>query len=272
MTRIKGNQVVAGMHIVAPSFDFDDEGSSNAFGPVGDRNSNDGGRVAYVPNFYYVHSLSDDTKLGIGINAPFGLATKYENDWSGKYQAIESEIVTINVNPSIAWKATPALSLGFGINIQYIEATLNNKIDFQSICGNVSPLVPCAGSSNDAHAQLEADDVSFGYNFGALYDLSDKTRIGFSYRAEIQHDLEGDADFRVPSAVSGDPVVGAGLSAAFADTSLDAAADLPASASISIHHQMDKKRAVIADITWVGWSSVPELVVEFDNPLIASKN
>jgi len=36
MTRIKGNQVVVGGHLIAPSFDFDDEGSTRANGtPVG---------------------------------------------------------------------------------------------------------------------------------------------------------------------------------------------------------------------------------------------
>lgn len=270
MTRIKGNQMVAGMHIIAPSFDFDNEGSTTGLGaPINGRSTNDGGRVAYVPNFYYVHSLDADTKLGIGINAPFGLATKYDNDWTGKYQAVESEIVTVNVNPAIAWKATPALSLGFGIDIQYIEATLNNKIDFTTLCAAASGgATTCGGvpgsNTNDGHAQLEADDVSFGYNLGLLYDISEKTRIGFSYRAEVKHDLEGDADFRVPSSVTSTiPVLGA----VFADTNIDSSADLPASASFSIHHQMDRKRAVMADVTWVGWSSIPDLTIEFDNPL-----
>lgn len=250
MTRIKGNQVVVGGHLIAPSFDFDDEGSTRANGtPVGGDGSNDGGRFAIVPNFYYVHSLGNEVKVGVGINAPFGLATKYDNDWSGKYQAVESEIVTVNVNPSIAWKVSPDLSLGFGISIQYIEATLNNKIDFALV-----------GGAPDGHAQLEADDVSYGFNFGALYNISEDTRIGLSYRSEIKHDLEGDADFRnIPAPVA--PVL--------ADTHLDSQPDMPAMASLSVHHQWNSNVAVMADATWVGWSSVPELIIMFDNPIKA---
>lgn len=269
MTRIKGNQMVAGMHIIAPSFDFKDEGSTTGLGaPIAADGTNNGGRVGYVPNFYYVHSLSDELKLGLGINAPFGLATKYGNDWMGKYQAIESEIVTVNINPSIAWKATQDLSLGFGISIQYIEATLNNKIDFTTVCFSASMGgTTCGGvpgsSTNDGFAHLEADDISYGFNFGALYNLSEQTRIGFAYRSEIKHDLEGDADFTVPAAVSGTiPALGV----AFADTKLSSQPDLPASASLSIHHQADKNLAIMADATWVGWSSVQELLITFDNP------
>lgn len=238
MTRIKGNQLVVGGHLIFPSFDFKDDGSTRVFGtPVGGDSSNDGGRVAFVPNLYYVHSLSDSLKLGLGVNAPYGLATKYNDDWAGRYQAIESEMITVNINPSIAWQTTPALSLGFGINVQYIEATLNNRVD----------LGPAEG-----FAHLEADDVSAGYNLGALYQLSKDTRVGISYRSEIKHKLKGDVDFDAP--------------VPFPDSHITAKADLPASASISIHHQYNTKVAIMADASWVGWSSVPELTISYDAP------
>ncbi|MDF1829074.1 OmpP1/FadL family transporter [Cycloclasticus pugetii] len=252
MTRIKGNQMVLGMHFIAPSFDFDDDGSTNSAGASNFADgSEDGGRFAYVPNFYYVHSLDNDVKVGVGINSPFGLATKYGADWIGKYQAIESEIVTVNINPSVAWKATTNLSLGFGISIQYIEATLNNKVDFSVL-----------GAIPDGFSHLEADDISYGFNLGALYNITNKTRIGLSYRSEIKHDFKGDADFRnITSALNLDLVL--------ADTHLDVQPDLPASASLSIHHQWNDSIDIMADATWVGWSSVPALVIMFDNPLKA---
>ncbi len=274
MTRIKGNQMVMGMHIIVPNFDFDDEGTFEALvgAPVSGDGSENGGRVGYVPNFYYVHSLSDDLKVGIGINAPFGLATKYGDDWIGKYQAIESEIVTININPAFAWKATSDLSLGFGLNIQYIEATLNSKIDFTAICASASAgFTTCGGvpgsSTNDGFSHIEGDDWSLGFNLGLLYNINENTRIGFAYRSEVRHKLKGDVDFTVPAAVSGNPFVGAPLSAAFADTNLESQPDLPASASLSIHHQMDSRLAIMADVTWTGWSSVQDLTIIFDNPL-----
>lgn len=255
MTRIKDNQMVVGGHLIAPSFDFNDEGSTNAAGTTGFADgSEDGGRFAIVPNFYYVHSLNDDVKVGVGINAPFGLATKYGDDWVGKYQAVESEIITVNVNPSVAWKVTPDLSLGFGISIQYIEATLNNKIDLGLL---VEP---------DGLSHLEADDISYGFNLGALYQTSPNTRIGISYRSEIKHDLKGDADFTIPSTTA---AKSSAVAASLADTHIDSQPDMPASASLSIHHQWNDRVAVMADATWVGWSSVPELVIMFDNPLKA---
>jgi long-chain fatty acid transport protein len=118
------------------------------------------------------------------------------------------------------------------------------------------------GPVSDGFSHLEADDISYGFNLGALYNVSNDTRIGISYRSEIKHDFKGDADFRnITPALS--------LNLVLADTHIDVQPDMPASASLSIHHQWNDNVAVMADATWVGWSSVPELIIMFDNPLKA---
>jgi len=272
MTRIQDHQLVTGLHIILPSFNFKNSGSSvlSSFGgaAIEGVNTYDAGRTAYIPNFYFIHSLANDIKLGLGINSPFGMSTKYDDDWVGRYQSIESEILTININPSIAWKFSPNLAIGVGINTQYIKATFNNKIDFTAICASVSlGATTCAalpGSAiNDGFSQLEADDWSLGYNVGFLYDLTPHTRLGLSYRSEIHHQLKGTADFTIPiTVISTIPI----LSIVFDDTQLISQPDMPANVSLSIDHQIDSHLTLMADATWTGWSSVPELKIQFTNP------
>ena len=267
MTRIKGHQVVAGLHIITPSFTFNDDSSRTGLGaPIQGDGKEDGGRVAFVLNFYYIHSMNERLKLGLGINSPMGMATKYSDQWVGKYQAVESEIITVNVNPSIAWKATNNISVGFGINIQYIEATLNNAVDFTTICYGLTATTCGAlpgSNTNDGFAHIEGDDISFGFNLGLLYQFSNKSRLGLSYRSEIRHELEGRVDFNTPASVT---TAIPSLDLVFSDSHLTSQPDLPASASISIYHQWDQRLALMADMSWVGWSSVPNLTIEFDNP------
>ena len=50
--------------------------------------------------------------LGIGVGAPFGLKTEWDSSWMGRFHAIESEVKTININPSIAWKVNEMFSVG----------------------------------------------------------------------------------------------------------------------------------------------------------------
>ena len=66
--------------------------------PVTGTATGDAGDAAFVPAVYGLWSLSQDLKLGLGINAPFGLTTDYSAGWVGRYHATESELKTININ------------------------------------------------------------------------------------------------------------------------------------------------------------------------------
>ena len=50
---------------------------------------------------------------GMGVNVPFGLKTEYDNNWVGRFQGISSEVKTININPSIAWKVNQMFSVAY---------------------------------------------------------------------------------------------------------------------------------------------------------------
>jgi len=53
----------------------------------------------------------------------------------------------------------------------------------------------------------------------------------------------------------------------FTDTKVGADVDLPATASVSAFHQVNGEWAIMADYTWTGWSSIPELRFDFANAL-----
>lgn len=56
------------------------------------------------------------------------MGTEYDNGWMGRYTSTKSELKSININPSIAFRANKRLSIGLGMNIQYLEATLEKDI------------------------------------------------------------------------------------------------------------------------------------------------
>jgi long-subunit fatty acid transport protein len=120
-----------------------------------------------VPNAYFAIHLAPDVHLGVGVNAPFGLKTEYDPDWKGRTQAIESEIKTININPSIAWKASESLSLGAGLSLQYAEATLSHFVNGAGI------------------ATVHGDDYGWGFNLGLLWQPSAATRVGLAFRYSV---------------------------------------------------------------------------------------
>ena len=258
MMRLGDDQLLVAGNFISPKASFSNNGSTLADGATPISGSNDdGGRNALVPNLFWVMSINRKMKFGLGVNAPFGLETEYDDTWVGRYHAVRSDLKTLNINPSIAYQVNDALSIGGGLNVMLADVTFTNAVDFGSLLG-----MPQAA---DGFAHLNAtnygglSDFAYGFNLGLLYNVSDNTRIGLAYRSKVTIDVSGSADFKVPAAAA--PVLSSG---AFKSSAINASVDLPASASLSLAHEMNKL-TLLADITWTGWSSFDELRIKYSN-------
>src|SRR5215468_20148 len=75
--------------------------------------STDIGRDGFVPSSYMTCQLSDRFYAGLGLNAPFGLLTKPDTSTrAGSPTAIASKPFSIDINPPLAYKLTPELTVG----------------------------------------------------------------------------------------------------------------------------------------------------------------
>ncbi len=250
MTRIP-TQFVAAANIIVPNFTFKNEGSTHTTGAALIGNyGGDAGVAKLVPNLYYVKKI-DRLAVGIGINAPFGLATKYDNRWVGRYHAIESDLTNININPSIAYRVNEKFSIGGGLNIGYVKAKLTNAVDFGTI-------IVVAPQNADGFAKLEGDAWGAGWNLGLLYEFTKQTRVGAAYRSKIRYTLEGTAKFsNVPGALAALPN--------FKNDDIRAHLTTPDSLSVSFFHSFNPKWSIMGDVTWTNWSTFDELRIRFDN-------
>ncbi len=267
MTQLPGRQVVGAIHAISPQANFNNAGTTT-LAPLQTRlgsNGGDAGGLAFVPNMYLSWQLTPRVFVGAGVNVPFGLKTDYSPEWMGRFHGITSEVRTINVNPSIAFKVSDALSLGFGINYQRVEATLTNAVNYSAAAfgaGGAPLLTAIGGAGVEGIGKVEGDDSSWGYNLGAMINLSQATRLGLSYRSAIKHKLEGTTVF------SGRP---AALAAGIPDGLVTADVKLPDSASVSLFHKANAKWDILADASWTGWSSIKALnIVRTNGVLLAS--
>ena len=271
MTRLS-RQVVAGAHWLSTSASFDGTATDPAGTPVSGGNGGNAGENGIVPNLYFAAPMGSGLFFGVGINAPFGLSTEYDDDWKGRYQAIESDLKSININPSLAYKVNNQLSVGAGFNMQYIDVKLTQSIDQGSLCvptqqqlqaagfPGADPAI-CAGltpQGSDAFAKLEADNWAGGYNVGLLYEPLPSTRVGLSYRSKIQQSVTGKARFR-------DTIPQFSNFNIFVRTDLSADVDLPQTASLSVYHDLSSRWSVMGDVTWTGWDNFDELRINYDS-------
>jgi long-chain fatty acid transport protein len=264
MTMLEGQQASTGLHVIKTSFEFSNQGSTHALQPItgegltGDNGGN-AGTWNFVPNLYYVNHLSQDWAIGLGINVPFGLTTDWDEGWVGRYYAVKSAIMTLNINPSVAYQVNDKLSVGAGINAMYMQGEFSQAVDF----GTIFNLLGGDPQRDDGKVTLDADDWGYGYNLGLLYRFNDATRVGLSYRSQVDQDLSGDADFNYGAKVAA--MIAAGKPTWFQDGGAGASVTLPDSASLSVYHQATTKLALMADASWTGWSDLPELRITFDS-------
>jgi long-chain fatty acid transport protein len=262
MTYLPDNQVVLAGHAIRSSAKFNNSGSHSSSGKAtqgGD--GGDAGDWGFVPNIYFSKALNENVRFGIGINAPFALKSDYDEGWVGRYQAQKSEINSININPSIAYKASDKISLGLGFSAMHMDAELANAVDFGTICA-AAPLGGCGiGATfqqNDGFARVQGDSWGYGWNAGAIFQIADATRLSLAYRSSVHQKLKGNADFNnVPAAFALSPA----LTAGFANGSVSAELTTPDSASTSIFHQINHQWDVMADLTWTHWSNFKDLTV-----------
>lgn len=234
LTRHDGIQAAAVVSYISPSAKTNDAASV-----LGGEASQEAGESAIVPAFYGLWSISPDLKLGLGINTPYGLRTEYSQTWAGRFHAVESELLTINVNPAVAYRINQWLSIGAGIQAQYMDVTLSNIID-----GDFNP----GNGIQEALAELEGDDWHYGYNFGVMIDFSPSTRLGLGYRSRISHTAEGTLS----------------VNGAFVDN-VTADFTSPDSATVGIYHEINANWAVMAEAGWTGWTVFDEIRVRFQN-------
>lgn len=214
--------------------------------PITGNNRADAGGWFVVPAFHIAYPFSDCLSFGLGVTSPYGLTTSYPSSTITRYLATFSNLTTINIGPSVAYQVMEGLSLGAGVDAQYADATLKNK-------------VPSGGGARDAELKIEGDDWSFGWNIGALYCAPFGTRFGLHYRSRIHHKLEGDAVFRdLPAFLGvGGAVNGEGT----------AKLTIPDTVNFSVVHDFNDCWALLANVIYTHWDLVDVINVNYSGAI-----
>ena len=222
MTRINGKELMLTGGALYSTVKFDRDADT----PIDGGNGSDAGGPAPIFGQFYVHSLTDRLKLGANIISITGAVLDYDDDWTGRYLNTEVTLLTITLNPTLAYRVTDWLSIGGGPQIMY--ATLEMKLR--------AP--PPNGSGK---VKIDGDDVEFGYDLGALIEISDRTRLGIIYQSEMTPEFSGDIDFSGPAAP--------------ADAGTDTEITLAQFIRASIYHELNEQWALLGTVGWEDWSA-----------------
>lgn len=237
LTELPGTQVEIGTTAVLPSRDFTSISGETT----------DNADTAYFPStFYLTHQFNNNFSAGLGVYNPFGLGTIWDSDWPGRFIATKSRITTFNINPSVAYRVSPRISIGAGLDILLLDAKLKNKIDLSTY-----------GPFGEIGQQFAGDGEGVGFNVGLLVKLTDDLSFGASYRSEIEVDIDGRARFDIP-------VTAAPLASFFPNTNGQTSITLPQQVTAGLAYHISPAWVVEAGLRWEGWSSFQQLKITLD--------
>ncbi len=244
LNKLSGTQIEVGTTLLFPSRNF----RSSANGATASTEDS----LYYPSTFYVSHAFNDKISAGLGIFNPFGLGTEWNGNWEGRYLATKSTIETYNFNPVVSYRVTPALSFAAGLDVIYLDASLENKV-------NLSQL-----GLFDANQKFKGDGTGFGYNLGLAYDAGHGISAGVSYRSEVEVEINGNVNFGIPAAPA--PFDGI-LTANMPNTSAKTKITLPRQLLAGVAYQATDRLTLESGFRWEDWGSYKELKVEFDKPI-----
>ncbi|MAY60122.1 MAG: long-chain fatty acid transporter [Pseudoalteromonas sp.] len=239
MTLFKEKQLSVAAMAVIPDVSLEGTGTNNGI-PASALNDDSIAPSAIIPAGYFTMPVNDKVSVGFGAFSNFGLATEFNDDYVAGQIAGETEIVTVNMNASVAYKVSEQFSFGIGLNYIYADATIVRKV-------GVNTQIPFSTNVVD----LEGDDTGYGLNVGLMYQLDENSRFGFNYRTETDITFEG--TFSSPA--QSIPVLPGSVEIT-----------LPAIAEFSGSHQLDEKLGVHYSVLWTGWSSFDSLEAQVTAP------
>jgi long-chain fatty acid transport protein len=201
--------------------------------PSGERTENIK-KVIPVPQLGYTLTLKDlPFSFGLGVYAPFGLGMEWPDKAPFRNAGLEATLTYVTINPVVAWRPHPTLSIAVGPTFDYSEGKLRQGVA-------VSPY----------QFKFKGDDIAFGFNAGLLWQPHQKWSFGAKYFSATDMDYEGTASFK-PAA----PFLPAPMNT---KTHLD----FPQIVVGGISFRPTTNWNIEVDIDWADWNRVKNLVID----------
>jgi long-chain fatty acid transport protein len=246
MTRLDRSQMEGGFLGLYVDAQFDVENATYG--------NNGGGNAGYFSpagTLYYVHSVSPDLKLGLGVGTYFGLGVDYSREWAGKYYVQSASFTTAAVNPTIGYRIAPWLSVGGGVSL--VHGEISDRVAVNTLA-----------EPGDGRLKYDANDIGYGFNLGTLFELSPQTRVGVTYVSQVNLDFKDDLRFKNLNGT----VLGAALDASgLLNGRLKINMNLPAQLAVGAYHAFTDRLALVGTVNWQNWSRFgkPEISVSDSN-------
>ncbi|WP_226667061.1 OmpP1/FadL family transporter [Microbulbifer aggregans] len=215
--------------------------------------ANDYASSAWVPNAYIAVPFDDCWSFGLAMNTDYGLETDFKSSWPVTHIADKTELISVNIAPSVAFDYNNTFSIGVSANFLYADATLKSKVpsDFA-----IDP------SFSDLYLlDADGDDWDYGWSIGALWRINERTHIGISYQSELDPKIDADVNSDLlPAYNSQGQIIGT-----FNGEPADLTLDLPDTVELGVYHRFNDNWGIAFGAMWTDWDDFERLEAYFPN-------
>lgn len=175
--------------------------------------------------------------VGLSVNNPFGLGSKWDDKWEGRYVSQEVSLETFFIQPSVAYQLNDKIGIGAG---------------FVYCTGSATVRKAAQAINDDINVTLDGKGSGMGFNVGLFVKPMDKLSIGLDYRSGVKVELEGgDATLTgIPSSLT---------SQLPSSTTFNSQLNLPDVISFGASYKINTKIMVTAGYDFTGWKSYDSL-------------
>lgn len=222
MVPLTSSQFMLGAQTILPYTNFSVKPGNTLSGDTG----GNAGLLTPGMSLFYSYEYNPCLKFGISFTTPYAGSLNYTNGWVGRYVIQQATFYALNLNPSVAFRVNDWFTAGVGVAVEYMNLQQTTALP---IFGLV-----------DGQINVKAENVSGGFNLGALFTPITGTEIGLAYRSQINHNLHGDLTFL---RISDTP-----------NTSIRMI--MPHNLILSLNQKITPEASLLAEAGWSHWSSM----------------
>jgi long-chain fatty acid transport protein len=202
---------------------------------------------ASVPQFFYTYSAKNmPLSCGLGVYAPFGGSMNWPQDTGFNTVAVSGSLQYITINPVVALKVSPTLSIGAGAMVNYGKINMN-----QGLLTYPTP--------QPNYFSFSGDGWSAGYNLGFLWQPHSKISFGATFRSSAMMNFEGNTDFQLQPHPYPTP----------AQRNASANFTFPLTAVLGVSYRPTPKWNLEFDANYTDWNSFNTVNIEQSPPPVS---
>jgi len=192
---------------------------------------------AAFPTLHYVHRANGKWRWGVSVTAPDGM-TKRWNSPVQKLFAQKFRLMTLEINPSLAYRVSDTFSVAGGVRLVYSEGEIDSD---------------GADAGVPIRREMKGDTVAAGWNLALAWHPTADIEVGVTYRSKVNLKEKGTANLYLGK-------VGQQYDA-------DVTVPMPAALNIGVAKTFAERLTVELVYERTFWSAYDELVFHYSRPI-----